>query len=121
MGVSFEGDDGQAVVLSAIASRSFAAEYLPGQADADLLTSISSNTGGRGEITADVAFDPGGLEPGISERTFRWLFLLLAALLWPIDVALRRLRLSARDGRPRRGKSAERQATPTTPVGARTH
>jgi uncharacterized membrane protein len=117
VGVRVADSEGPPVVLSTLATRSFAAEYLPGDPDADLMTSISSTTGGRGEIAAATAFDPDGLEPGISESRYRWWYLLAAALLWPFDVALRRLRLSRRD---RRGQSTPHQPTPTTPEAART-
>jgi hypothetical protein len=119
VGVSVPREDGETVVMSAVASRSFAAEYLPGDPDPDLMAGISANTGGRGEITAAQAFDPEGLEAGVSERTFRWLFLLLAALLWPIDVALRRLRLSRRDPPDPRSPGTPSPATPTSPEAAR--
>ncbi|MFQ5523548.1 MAG: VWA domain-containing protein [Acidimicrobiia bacterium] len=84
-------------VLSATASRSFAAEFLPGPPDSALLEGISTATGGRGEIVASQAFDAEGLEVGVTERSYRWWFLLAAALLWPLDVALRRLRLGRRE------------------------
>jgi Mg-chelatase subunit ChlD len=118
VGVTFDRGDSEKVVMSAIASRSFAAEFLPGEPDPNLLVSISANTGGRGEITAQEAFDPEGLEEGSTTRTFRWWFLLAAALLWPLDVALRRLRLSRRAARDQQPQSSARQSTPTTPSDA---
>jgi hypothetical protein len=120
VGASIDRGDGETIVMSAIASRSFAAEFLPGPSDPDLMASISASTGGRGEITAVEAFDAEGLEEGVIERTFRWWFLLAAALLWPLDVALRRLRLSRRaiPGLP--GQSPESPPTPTTPSAAQT-
>jgi Ca-activated chloride channel family protein len=121
VGVSVTGAEGETVVLSALATRSFAAEYLPGEANEDLMASISAGTGGRGEITAVQAFDEEGLEEGVIERYFRWWFLLAAALLWPIDVALRRLRLSRREPADRQDRSDPPQPTPTTPEAARTH
>jgi uncharacterized membrane protein/Mg-chelatase subunit ChlD len=115
LGVSFRRPDGSEPVLSTTATRSFAAEYLPGTSDSDLMSSISAATGGRGEIEAAQAFDPEGLESGVARRSFRWWFLLAAALLWPIDVALRRLRL-ARGWRPDRpGSRRPLRPTPTTP------
>ena len=102
-------------ILTAIATRSFAAEYLPGSADPDLMASISRATGGRGEIEAAQAFDPDGLEAGVSRTSFRWWFLLAAALLWPLDVALRRLRLGRREPKPRPESGQPLQPTPTTP------
>jgi Mg-chelatase subunit ChlD len=110
VGVAVEGSDDRAVVLSAIASRSFAAEYLPGEADPELLTGVSEATGGRGEITAAQAFEDTGLEPGSKPISLRWVFLLLAALLWPLDVALRRLRLSRRERSAGQGPRSEIQA-----------
>ena len=120
VGVSVERADGETAVLSTIASRSFAAEYLPGEPDSGLLAGISTATGGRGEITAAQAFDAEGLEPGVSEQTYRWWFLLAAALLWPLDVALRRLRISRGDGPRLLRRSSERRPTPTTPSVSRT-
>ena len=121
VGVSLERADGETVVLSTLATRSFAAEYLPGDPDADLMASVSGGTGGRGEIEASQAFDAAGLEAGVTERQFRWWFLLIAALLWPIDVALRRLRLSRREQSDPPAQSGMHQATPMTPTAARTH
>jgi Mg-chelatase subunit ChlD len=118
VGVSVANDEGAPTILSTLATRSFAAEYLPGDSNTDLMASISATTGGRGEIAAQSAFDPEGLEPGISESRYRWWYLLAAALLWPLDVALRRLRLSRRD---RRAPSEPPQPRPTTPEAARTH
>ncbi|HEX9763545.1 MAG TPA: VWA domain-containing protein, partial [Acidimicrobiia bacterium] len=97
VGVTFDRGDGESAIMSAIASRSFAAEYLPGPPDPELMESISAATGGRGEITPQRAFDSEGLEEGVSDQSFRWWFLLAAAMLWPLDVALRRLRLSRRE------------------------
>lgn len=121
VGVRVDRADGESVVLSTLATRSFAAEYLPGESDTDLMASVSSATDGRGEIEASQAFDAEGLESGVTERHFRWWFLLIAALLWPLDVALRRLRLSRR-GQPDRPDRSERHpATPTTPAASRTY
>jgi len=103
VGVSFVRGNGEQPILTAIATRSFAAEYLPGPSDPDLMASISAATGGRGEIEAAQAFDPDGLESGISRMSFRWWFLLAAALLWPLDVALRRLLIGRRERRSRPG------------------
>jgi len=120
VGLSIAGSQGDTVVLSALATRSFAAEYLPGEPDPDLMASLSSNTGGRGEITAGQAFDTEGLAEGVTEREYRWWFLLAAALLWPIDVALRRLRLSRRETPEPPARSTPRRPTPTRPAAART-
>lgn len=119
VGVSVERDD-EALVLSTLATRSFAAEYLPGEPDSGQMAGISAATGGRGEITAEQAFDPEGLEPGVSERRFRWWFLLVAALLWPVDVALRRLRVSRGETGDPRWRWPRRRSTPTTPAASPT-
>lgn len=115
VGVNVQTPEGDPLVLSAIATRTFAAEFLPGDADSDLMASISTATGGRGEISSTQAFDPEGLPDGVTERSFRWLFLLIAALLWPLDVALRRLRLSRRERPSPQAPRPEPQPTPTTP------
>ena len=120
VGVTFDRGDGESAVMSAIASRSFAAEYLPGPPDPGLMESISAATEGRGEITAQQAFDSEGLEEGVSDQSFRWWFLLAAAMLWPLDVALRRLRLSRRERMHQPGRSPGTQSTPTTPSAAQT-
>ena len=120
VGLSLEDPDGETIVMSALATRSFAAEYLPGEPNTDLMESVSSSTGGRGEIQASQAFDPEGLAEGITVKHFRWWFLLAAAMLWPIDVALRRLRLSRRASSERPGQSEPSQPTPTTRAGAQT-
>jgi Putative glutamine amidotransferase len=115
VGVGFEGSDEQAAVLSTTATRSFPAEYLPGQADPELLEGLSAATGGRGEITAAQAFDGSDLPPGSRPISLRWLFLLLAALLWPLDVALRRLRLSRGERSGRQGPATATRSTPRAP------
>lgn len=121
VGTSVDTGDGETIVLSTIASRSFAAEYLPGPSDPDLMASISVNTGGRGEIAASQAFNLDGLEAGLTERSYRWWFLLLAALLWPIDVALRRLRLSRGAKADLPVSAEENLPIPTTPAAAQRH
>jgi hypothetical protein len=121
VGVTFDRGDGESAIMSAIASRSFAAEHLPGPPDPGLMESISAATGGRGEITSQQAFDSEGLEEGVSDQSFRWWFLLAAAMLWPLDVALRRLRLSKRERTHQPGQSPGTQSTPTTPSAAQTH
>ena len=120
VGVSVDAGTGETAVLSSIASRSFAAEYLPGEADPQLLTGISTGTGGRGEITPEQAFDSEGLEPGVSEQRYRWWFLLAAAILWPIDVGLRRLRFSRRDRPDPPQRSSGPRPKPTRREASRT-
>lgn len=121
VGVRVDSPDGESVVLSTLATRSFAAEFLPGDPDTDLMATISARTGGRGEIDASQAFAPEGLTPGMTESHLRWWFLLAAALLWPMDVALRRLRLSRREQPDPPDPSRAHPPRPTSPEAARTH
>jgi len=121
VGISVETAGGETAVLSTLATRSFAAEFLPGEPDAELMGSVSSSTGGRGEIEADEAFDAEGLPEGVTEKHYRWWFLLAAALLWPVDAALRRLRFSRRERPDRPGRSDPPRPTPTTPAASQTH
>ncbi|MFZ0014172.1 MAG: VWA domain-containing protein, partial [Acidimicrobiia bacterium] len=114
VGISVADSEGETAVLSTLATRSFAAEFLPGESDSDLMASISASTGGRGEIAADKAFDPDGLESGLTERHYRWWFLLAAALLWPVDVALRRLRFARRERTDPPGPPEPPPPTPPT-------
>lgn len=120
VGVSVENQGGEAVVFSAIASRSFAAEYLPGEADPDLMIGLSTATGGRGQITASQAFDGDALEPGSSDFSLRWWFLALAAFLWPVDVALRRLRLSLSEQQHQQRPSGALRPRPRPPAASQT-
>jgi hypothetical protein len=121
VGVGIENPEGETVIMSAIASRSFAAEYLPGEPDPELMASLSQSTGGRGEVLASEAFDPDGLDEGVNSVSLRWWFVLLAALLWPVDVALRRLRLSRREKPDPKGQSESPPPTPRTPEVSQTH
>lgn len=121
VGVSVENADGDALVMSSIASRSFAAEFLPGDPDPDLMTNMSASTGGRGQILPNQAFDNADLEPGSTEFSLRWWLLGLAALLWPVDVALRRLRLGRSDLPPRLTQSEGLLPRPRKPEASQTH
>jgi Mg-chelatase subunit ChlD len=121
VGISVADADGETAVLSTLATRSFAAEFLPGEPDSGLMASISASTGGRGEIAAEAAFDPEGLDSGLTEKHFRWWFLLAAALLWPVDVALRRLRFARRERTDPPGRSEPLPPTPPKPSAERTH
>lgn len=90
--ISREGD--AVAAMTAIASRSYDAEYRPEAGSPGTLERLSERTGGRGTITAADAFDPDGLPAGRARLALAGLLLVLAALLWPVDVALRRLALS---------------------------
>jgi Mg-chelatase subunit ChlD/uncharacterized membrane protein len=87
------GGGGETATSTALASLSYSPEYAPGAADPPLLRRVSDLTGGRGEIAAGDAFDPDGLDAGRSRVSLARWFLLAAALLWPIAVALSRLAL----------------------------
>lgn len=93
VGVNVGTSEAVAVAGTAIATRSYSTEYRPGEVDLDALTSISTGTGGRGEIEATAAFDPDGLHAGIRTLPLAGWLLLAAALLWPIAVAMSRLSL----------------------------
>jgi hypothetical protein len=66
------------------------AEYLPAQDGAELLAQISQATGGQTLADLD-ALGPANVEE--RDEIGLWLWLLLAAaLLWPIEIAIRRFR-----------------------------
>jgi Ca-activated chloride channel homolog len=66
------------------------AEYLPAQGGAQLLSQLSQATGGR-TLTDLGALSPANVEQ--RDEIGLWLWLLLAAaLLWPIEIAIRRFR-----------------------------
>jgi hypothetical protein len=88
-----EGGGGEAATSTALASLSYSPEYAPGAADPPLLRRVSQLAGGRGEIAPSEAFDPDGLDAGRSRVSLARWFLLAAALLWPVAVALSRLAL----------------------------
>ncbi|MEZ5216650.1 MAG: glutamine amidotransferase [Ilumatobacteraceae bacterium] len=88
---------------SAIANRSYPVEYQPGPADEELLRRISTRSGGRGAVEPAAVFDRAGLRAGTRRFDLRGPLLLLAALLFPIAVALSRLSL--------RGASVQGAAT----------
>lgn len=91
VGATVSVDDEVAVAGTALASRSFSDEYRPGEPDEALLTRISALTGGRGAIEPAQAFDHADLDAGRSRYPLAGLFLLIAALLFPMAVALSRL------------------------------
>jgi hypothetical protein len=66
------------------------AEYLPNQDGAALLASISAATGGR-QLTSLGDLAPPTTEEQRADGLWPWL-LLAAVLLWPIEIAVRRLR-----------------------------
>jgi Mg-chelatase subunit ChlD len=91
VGVSVDGPAGAVASGIALASQSYAPEYRPTPARPEELVRLSQLSGGRGEIKAGVAFDAESLRRGHGRRALAGWLLLLAALLWPVDCALRRL------------------------------
>jgi Mg-chelatase subunit ChlD len=95
VGVSVDGPGGAVASGIALASQSYAPEYRPTPAKPDDLARLSRLSSGRGAIEAAAAFDRESLAAGHARRALAGLLLLLAALLWPLDCALRRLSFSA--------------------------
>lgn len=93
MGVNVTAGGETVLAANTLASNSYPAEYMPGASDGDLLLRASTATGGRGEIEAAQAWDTDGLHAGSRVWELTLPFLLLAAFLWPIAVALSRLSL----------------------------
>lgn len=81
------------LVATAFASQSYSPEYRPGATDSDGLIRLSRLGEGRGVIQPYAAFDAAGLPTGRRTVPLTGWLLLAAALLWPVDVALRRLAL----------------------------
>ena len=79
------------------AIRSYSPEYAPTADDAGLLEAIAAAGDGRFDPQAATAFAPDGLEPGRTNRALWTWLALLALLMLPIDVGLRRLRLERED------------------------
>lgn len=96
VGATVTAPDGSVVSTSTLASQSYSPEYLPGEPDPTLLARVSATTGGRGEITPEQAFAVDDLAPGVSRVPLAGLLLILAALVWPIAVALSRLTSTGR-------------------------
>ena len=95
VGVSVDGPGGAVSSGIALASQSYAPEYRPAPARPEELTRLSRLSSGRGAIEAAAAFDAESLAAGHARRALTGWLLLLAALLWPLDCALRRLSFSA--------------------------
>ena len=93
VGVNVTNDGATVLTSSTLASESYPAEYAPGSTNAILMAQLSTVSGGRGEISPTAAFDTAGSRSGSTQLALVGPFLLLAALLWPIAVALSRLSL----------------------------
>ena len=109
VGATVGTGDAVAVAGSTLATRSYGAEYVPGDIDLATLESISARTDGRGAIGAGDAFDPSGLTDGRRSISLTGWLLVLAAVLWPVAVALSRLTLR-RPALPAPGASGSRVA-----------
>ncbi|MDP9069338.1 MAG: VWA domain-containing protein [Actinomycetota bacterium] len=84
-------DDGQELYRETVgAVQSYSPEYQPGPADQTFLREVASLGGGRYGIQPANAFDPGLPSGRRTVEVTSWL-VLLAALLFPLDVALRRI------------------------------
>jgi Mg-chelatase subunit ChlD len=108
VGVSVDGPGGRLASGVALASQSYSAEYRPAPAQPHELERLSRLAGGRGPIEAAAAFDTDSLHKGHGRRTLTGWLLLLAALLWPLDCALRRLSLTAVAPRTLAAKALDR-------------
>ena len=89
----------------------YPAEYRPGTSDADLLARISKGTKGRIGIAPERAFDPPPARGYRRVPLAGWL-LVLAVVLLPVDVALRRVVVTKEDLadlRPRKKKDRDPQ------------
>lgn len=95
VGARIGNDTEDAIELTKAVSRSYGVEYRPEPADRAMLDRISALSGGRGQITPDQAFDRDGTSKGQKVWTLRPWLLLAAVLLWPIAVAVSRLRRRA--------------------------
>lgn len=75
----------------------YSPEYKSNGANQGLLEQLARVTGGSKLLEPAAAFIRDNLPSSSSARSIWWYFLLFAALLFPIDVAIRRLVLSGRD------------------------
>jgi len=105
------------------AIRSYPAEYAASDGDPTLLQGAVAAAGGRLDPAAASVFDPAGLAPGAGTRPLWPWLAVLALILAPIDVGLRRLRLERGDWAKARaavGAVLRRPAGGARPVAERT-
>lgn len=93
VGATVGTGDNVSVAGTTLATRSYSAEYVPGDIDRRTLEALAARTGGRGAIEPAAAFDPAGLLAGQRRISLTGWLLLAAALLWPLAVACSRLAL----------------------------
>ena len=116
VGAAVSGPEGAVFSGTAIASQSYSAEYASGVTDEPYLTGLSTRSGGRGAIEPGQAFDAASLAVGRQRVPLAPWFILAAALLWPIAVALSRLVFSRAGAAPvARTRSALRRVTRNLP------
>lgn len=94
VGLEDDGDDLYRETVGAV--RSYSAEYQPGPSDETFLREIAGAGGGRYGITAADSFDP-DLPSGRRTIAITSWLVLFAALLFPVDVALRRVIVTRED------------------------
>jgi Mg-chelatase subunit ChlD len=92
------------------AIRSYSAEYRPSSVDSTLLGEVAIAGGGSFAISPTESFDPAAGR-GTRSIEITWWLMLLAALLLPFDVALRRVLLSREDFRIRAPQQRETTRT----------
>ncbi len=91
VGADVRAPGGAGGTARALATQSYPPEYRPGAPDAPLMARLAAATGGRFDVAPERVFDAAGLRPGRVRHPLAGLLLVLAALLWPCEIALRRL------------------------------
>jgi hypothetical protein len=84
---------GSLTQVRTLVSQSYPPEYQQGPPATDTMLRLSKLSGGRGAIEPARAFDAANLPSGHGNRSVAIWLIVLAALLWPLDVALRRIAL----------------------------
>jgi len=111
VGTSLDTASGESSVSgTALAARSYSTEYRPGDPDVATLERVASDSGGRFDIEAAAAFDTDNLTRGTSWFSLVPWLLLLAAVLWPVAVAVSRITMRERDADFVREQAADRNA-----------
>jgi len=114
VGSSVGSGDDEVVVGSALATKSYAAEYQPGSSDTSALARVSQQSNGRGAIDASQAFDDAGLAAGSRQVPLTTWFLLAAALSWLLAAAVARLWLRRSAGAPSSTGGSRSSAQPSS-------
>ena len=107
-------DDGRSLYRETLgAVRSYSSEYRPGDPDDTLLKEIADNGGGRFDISPAAAFDP-DLPVGRRHIDISSWLILLAALLLPLDIALRRVIVGREDLKALRSRRLRKKSPDLT-------